>query len=253
LEALVDFLFTGARNQLSTSKISALPSEIQKLLSAFQVESSFALTDALSPNRYLLDHTLESISFPNTAQHNSIRLVDLAAPAIRIQSLLATHRREQLSIPMHSFTLRLGTAAQVAFESTSLRTRGFASTKNLISTLFEWAVHLEGNSQRRGCQALDTLLCDIFDYPRGCLLVACKDGQDALVHKLEASFYRLNGVGHDFHFLSGAGAVLDMDGDGRADSLGTLESPGLWSAESSSMTTKQQIYGSWTATRQSTP
>lgn len=253
LELLVDFLFSSARNQLSTSKISALPSEIQKLLSVFQVESNFALFKTDLANRYLLDHTLESLSFPNTTQHNSIRFVDIAAPAIRVPSLLATHRREQLSIPMHSFTLRLGTAARIAFESTSLRTRGFASITNLVSTLFEWAVHLDGNSQRRGCQALDTLLCDTLAHPRGCLLAVCREGQDALAHKLEISFERLNGVGNDFHFLSGAGAVLDMDGDGRADSLGTLDSPGLWSAESLRTTSRQQIYGSWTATRQSLP
>lgn len=250
LEARVDFLFTSARNQLSTSKIATLSGEIQKLLSSFQLESIFTLIPTPLANRYLLDHTLESISFPNTAQYSQIRFVDLAAPAIHAPSLLVTHRREQLSIPMHSFTLHLGNAAREIFESTSLRSRGFASTKNLVTTLFEWAVHLDGSSQRRGCQALDTLLCDTLSHPRGCLLNACKEGQDALAYKLERSFDRLNNVGNDFHFLSGAAAVLDMDGDGKADALGTFDSPGLWSSESISKTMKQQIYGSWTATRQ---
>jgi hypothetical protein len=90
---------------------------------------------------------------------------------------------------------------------------------------------------------------------------ACLSGLQALIQRLDASFSALDGRDLDF-FLSGSAPIVDRDGDGQADALGSKapssSSPspglGLWSATFKSRTGTTDVLGCpWTADREDAP
>jgi len=157
----------------------------------------------------------------------------------------------QLSLEPHGFTLRLGTAAQYAFEANSLkRARNLPSVEALVNAVFAMAAFSEQGKVLTGCDALDAVLCDQAKQSRGCALGACKTGLSALAQKLLDSFGNLNGDGLDF-FLSGSAPAVDSNGDGRADGLGTVRTTsvrsGVWVPEFRASAGSTWVTGLWSA------
>jgi hypothetical protein len=108
----------------------------------------------------------------------------------------------------------------------------------------------------RGCDALDSLLCAEVEQAPGCVSAACLAGLRALVQRLDTSFSELDGQDLDF-FLSGSAPIVDRDGDGHAEALGStsygLGGPGVWSAIFKNRSGSAIVYGSWTAERAAAP
>jgi hypothetical protein len=161
----------------------------------------------------------------------------------------------QLLLPQHWFSLRLGTAAKYAFESSSLqRSRGLAGATQLVNAVFGMAKLTDQGNLLTGCAALDAVLCDQIKESRGCLLGACRTGLAALAQKLSDAFGNLDGEGLDFS-LGGPVPVVDLNGDGRTDALGLLRTPagtvasGIWHGQVLSSPVSCSVDGLWSAIR----
>jgi hypothetical protein len=254
LEVLVDGLFPAQRPTILTS-LSTLAVEALHLLDNLELGSTLIIAPTSSPGRYQIEHRLRSIQFQFSL---SLRpsVVDLAlmgAPIITARFVAGTTRGNDLAVGSHGFTLRLGTAAWLAFAEASLRPRGGGGDVDTFSNaLFGLATRDEGGARLSGCPALDAVICPDLGEPRGCLLAACTDGLAALSRRLGAGFAALDGDDLDL-VLGGSVTVLDENGDGKVDSLGVRNgaagsSPGLWSGEIRGRGGPIGFSGPWTAT-----
>ena len=103
---------------------------------------------------------------------------------------------------------------------------------------------------QRACDALDALVCADVGVGVGCLRAACLAGQVALATRLDAAFELADGDGSDLQ-LSGSASMVDSDGDGVADKLGTtVEGSGLWTAQIRAHAGTEIVSGSWTGSPQ---
>lgn len=255
LESIVDALFAATRGQLQADDLDKFPDELVELLSKVRLTSQLSVGETNSGNSYLVEHALASLSFPDAKAPAFIETSSLGLTSPTTQ-LVATLKAGQLALPNHSFTLRLGSAARAAFESTSLKSRGAQDTAGFIKAVFALAQWRDGNATLTGCAALDAAVCDQLKQARGCLAAACSNGLSALATKLTGVFASLNGDGYDFS-LAGAAPVVDLGGDGLADGLGlgsqtgtTSASSGLWYAAFRAKGGDFGADGSWTASRQ---
>ena len=255
LESIVNGLFSGTSGQLLGAKLGALPSEIATLLDGVRIDSQMTITAGSDLNGYTIKHDLLGLTFPDALTPISFATPTLGLPVSSVFGILATLKSSQLSIPSHSFTLRLGTSARYAFEATSLKSRGARDSLSLVKAIFGLAQWSDQGAVLSGCSALDAAICDQVKQARGCLVDACQSGLDALGAKLAGAFDNLDGKALDF-LLYGVGPVVDLDGDGRVDALGlggragsASVSPGLWSATFDTQGGTYGSYGSWTATR----
>jgi hypothetical protein len=136
-----------------------------------------------------------------------------------------------------------------------------ADVSTFVQALTNLATHNENGTALRGCDALDSLLCAEVGQASGCVSAACVSGLQALSQRLDASFAALDGQDLDF-FLSGSAPIIDRDGDGHADALGSANpaassspvstGPGLWLSTFKNRTGTTNVYGSWSAERVST-
>ena len=251
LEAQIYAMFpTGSLEHL---QLKTLPDEIGNALTRLTVESTLTVTACGIANTFNIDHSLTTIALPN-ASLSSIAMTALAAPVREAAFVSGRSKNGRLEIDPHSFTLRLGLAARFAFGASSLATRSnvtdFTDVASFIEAMVQLATHNDSGTLLRGCDALDSLLCAEGGQAPGCVLEACLAGLEALSQRLDASFSALDGQDLDFH-LSGSAPLVDRDGDGHAEALGSSSSPlggpGRWSGTYESQTGNTDIYGSWTA------
>ncbi len=256
LEALVDTLFSDSRVALTNMNLGGLASEVGALLSQIHVESTMRITAGREPNRYVVDHDLVDIGFPGATPPLVLTVVSLGLPQSAAPGIQASFESGpgQLKLPTHGFTLRLGTAARYAFESHSLaKLRYSSSAADLVDAVVSMARFMDKGSLLTGCAAVDAVVCDQTNNPRGCLLGACRNGLDALARRLTDSFSNLDGSGLDF-YLYGSAPAIDLNGDRRADTLGIRSSslavgPGLWIATMRTRSGSYSVNGFWAATR----
>jgi hypothetical protein len=257
LEAKVYALFPTA--SLDALHLGTLPDEIGSAMTSLTVHSTLTVTATDSPNGFNIDHELTAIELPNAAIHSLLTMADLAAPSPEAGFVPGVSRAGQLSLGLHGFTLRLAAAARSTFAASSLAPRlgaDVADAGTFVEALLKLATQNDSGTVLQGCDALDSLLCAEVEQPPGCVRAACLLGANALIQRLDASFSALDGQNLDF-FLSGSAPIVDRDGDGHADALGsntTLAGPGLWSGTFKSRTgPPTNVYGSWTAERASAP
>ena len=257
LENIVDSLFIDRRGQLQGATLGSFSNEIAALLADLRIDSQMIITAGRDLNSYTIKHDLLVLAFPDALAPISLATPALGLPVSSVSGILATLKADdQLSIPSHGFTLRLGTSARYAFEATSLKSRvaqldatsldslGAQDSPSLVNAVFGLAHWSDQGTMLSGCSALSAAVCGQVQQPRDCLADACQRGLDALAAKLAGAFNNLDGKALDFQ-LSGAGSLVDLDGDGRADALG----PGLCSAEIDTQGGKYVSFGSWTAAR----
>jgi hypothetical protein len=259
LEYSVDALFAGARSALSGANLGAFPTELAALLDDIRIDSQMTIAQADDPNSYWVEHDLIGVTFPDALSPITFRVPRLGLPVVTASGILTTLKADQLSIPDHGFTLRLGTSARYAFEATSLKSRNAADSAGLVKAIFGLAQWGDQGTALTGCAAMDAVACDQIRQPRGCLLAACQAGLTTLARNLALVFDNLEGDGLDF-WLSGSTPVIDLDADGQADALGMTGSvggvvpgPGLWSAKSEARAGSYVTYGSWLAARVTSP
>jgi hypothetical protein len=250
--------------------LEELPDEIGKALTSLTIESTLTVTANGPPGTFNIDHALTAIELPNAAVPSSITMTSLAAPVWEAAFVPGVSQTGQLDISTasnpHGFTLELGSAARFTFAASSLAPRLSAEVADVsafVESLANLATRKENGTTLRGCDALDSLLCDEMGQARGCLSAACLSGLQALIQRLDASFAALDGQDLDF-FLSGRAPIVDRDGDGYADALGCdtnaaassssiCAGPGLWLSTFKSRTGTTTLYGSWTSGRASAP
>jgi hypothetical protein len=251
LEAVVDALFADRRSQLTS--LSAFPAELATLLSEVRLSSRMIFSPANEANAYWVEHELLTVAFPSISASFDVRAT-LALPVTKAPAILATFKADQVSLPDHGFTVRLGTISRYAFEATSLAVRNVRDSPGLVQTIFGLAEWQDDSSPLRGCAALDAVACDHVGQPRTCLLDACRLGLDALADTLSGAFATLDGADIDFR-MQGSAPVLDRDADGRADALGVEAGLGLCWAVVSDRSVPSGNYvmdGYWWGLRQTT-
>ena len=268
LDAKVYALFpTGS---LDAFQLTTLPDELGNALTSLTVNSTLTVTATDSKNAFNIEHDLTALALPNAALHHPlIAMTALAAPVSRDAFVSGESEAGKLVISPHSFTLELGSAARFTFAASSLAPRlsslapgsDVADVGVFIEALLKSATRSQDGTMLRGCDALDSLLCAEVQQAPGCVSAACLSGLQALIQRLDASFSALDGRDLDF-FLSGSAPIVDRDGDGQADALGSKapssSSPspglGLWSATFKSRTGTTDVLGCpWTADREDAP
>jgi hypothetical protein len=264
LESLVDALYKGSRVQLSGLNLDKLPTEIASLLGQVRADSTMTVSQGTDPNSYLIRHDLTGIRFPNafdsvTGQPVQMSARELGLLVVSQTGVPATLKNGALDVTQHGFTLRLGTASQAAFATTSLRSRGSKDIATFVSTIANLAQTTDNGRLVTGCPAFDAVLTDQLGLQRGALLTPCEAGLHMLASKLSQGFLNIDGVALDY-FLAGAAQVYDLDGDGRGDWLGQFADttlpidPAIWTGEIRSRLSPYPIFGQWLAWRDpSTP
>ena len=259
LESAVDDLFASAtsRARLSNANLGGFATEIATLLGSVRIDSTLTVTTSPEINRYFVEHALAGIAFPDAPFPNAFKVSALALPVPTASLILATLEAgpsaNQLTLPPHGFTLRLGTTARYAFEGSSLAARGAQNSADLVKSLFGLAQLNAPGGTLTGCDALDAVVCDQIKQARGCVVAACTRGLDALASALAGPFTNLDGDGLDF-FLSGSAPVIDLGGDGLVDALGIASSAGTvgsWTVELRSRASSYLTSGTWAAARTS--
>lgn len=257
LEKAVDDLFASKRSQLTATNLGAIPAELAALLGAIHFDSQITLSRANDANSYWVEHEIRNVAFPGLpAPTNSFSAQKLGLPVAAASGILATLRADQLSIPVHAFTLRLGTSARYAFELSSLRSRGTTDVGSLVEAVFGLAQWSGENGLLTGCAALDAVVCEQIAQPGGCVVDACQAGLETLAGILASAFDGLDGDGLDFELAGSAPIILDADGQANAlgmpgGTIGVAAGPGLWSASIRARSGLYVAYGSWSALRAS--
>jgi len=241
---------------LDAMRLKKLPDEIGSSLTRLTVGSTLAVAALSSPNAFGIVHELTDLELPDAAVHSPMTMTSLAAPVLKAPFVTGVSRAGQLMISQppsspHGFTLELGSAARFTFAASSLAPRlgiAVADVRSFIEALVKLATSNENGTKLEGCDALDALLCSEAGQKPGCARTACLAGLDALIQQMDSSFAGLDGLDLDFH-LSGWAPIVDRDGDGHAEALGssTGAGPGIWSGVFKTRT----VVGSWTAERAS--
>jgi hypothetical protein len=238
-------------------QLTELSNELGQALTGLTVESTLTVAATGADSAFNIDHEITAIELPNATGHSSIPMSALASPAPEAGFASGVSQAGQLQISTtarpHGFKLELGSATRLTFATYSLKPRlGHADVSAFIEDLVNLATRDESGTELRGCDALDSLLCAEAEQAPGCVSAACLSGLKALAQLLDTSFSALDGQDLDF-FLSGSAPIVDRDGDGRADALGStsydLGGPGVWSAVFKNRSGNAPIYGSWTAER----
>jgi len=262
LDARVYALFPAA--SLDAWRLTDLPDELGQYLTGLTVESTLTVTATGATNVFNIDHQLTALALPSTTIHSSIPMSALAPPAPEAEFASGVSLAGELNISVppaqpHGFTLELGSAARFAFAAYSLAPRlgvQVAGVSAFVEALVNLATRDDSGTVLRGCDALDSLLCAEVEQAPGCVSAACLAGLKALVQRLDTSFSELDGQDLDF-FLSGSAPIVDRDGDGHAEALGStsygLGGPGVWSAIFKNRSGSAIVYGSWTAERAAAP
>jgi hypothetical protein len=216
----LDAIALGLFGSPTAPTVAALPTiaaEAAALLGGVTLQSTLAVQPSSVAGSYLVTHTLSSAVFGPAGGRGSVLLAPLALPSLTAYTT-ATASDDLLVIGRHGFTLRLGTAARVAFGQLSLAPRGLpGDAASLVPALFALAHSADGTAV--GCAALDGALCPAAGQAAGCLLAACAAGLQALAAKLDGGFDGADGVGLDL-YLSGSAPLLETHGDGLASKLG---------------------------------
>ena len=254
LDAKVHALFAGA--SLDALQLAALPTELGQDLTGLTVQSTLTVTATGATDGFNINHELTALALPDATIHSPIPMSALASPAPVAEYATGVSLAGVLNISTppahpHGFTLELGAAARSTFATYSLKPRlGEADVTAFIEALMNLATLDDGGTVLHGCDALDSLLCAEAAQTPGCVRDACILGLEALEQRLDTSFSALDGQGLDF-FLSGSAPIVDRDGDGHADALGStsdaLTGPGVWSAIFKSSAGTASVYGTWTA------
>jgi hypothetical protein len=252
LEPLVEALFPRTKPPLVTA-LPALGAEAKQILEAIRIHSVLLVDRTSQRDRYQISHRLVAAEFPFTAERTVVDLATIGLPVIEARFVAgAMTARNDLEVSNHSFTLRLGSAARLAFARASLQPRGVAGDLSAFVPALFGLAGADG-TVAAGCNALDALVCSDVGVARGCLGAACADGLAALGRRLNDGFAAIDGDDLDL-VLGGSVPALDADGDRRADALGMLNvpasPPGIWSGEVRGRGGTSALTGIWTAVRE---
>jgi hypothetical protein len=241
LDARTYALFpTGFLTPLSLAR---LPDEVSTALSTLSLQSTLTVVESGLANVMNIEHVLDTLALPNANMSLPVSAIALGLPVRDVWFASRQPSAGKLELSSHGFTLRLGSLARLVYFKSSLASRlGIADAGTFIAALFNGASRNTRSEMLKGCDALDSLLCDEAGLDRGCIKAACETGLEKLSQTLDSSFSVLDGPNLDF-FLSGTAPLVDLDGDKQADRLSSgfmsatfnaqmpSSATGYWSAE----------------------
>jgi hypothetical protein len=230
--------------------LGAIGDEATHLLDAITVRSQLDLRPSTSAALYQATHTLLDVVFGGADARKEVQLAALGLPALSADTT-ASVQDGALVVGAHGLTLRLGSAARVAFGTLGLAQRGLPQdAAGFLGALTALARSADGT--RTGCAALDATLCAEASHPAGCLGDACTTGLAALAARLDGAFDAADGAGLDF-YLAGSAPLFDRHGNGTADRIGDSQStppaPGTWTVDLHTGAGHASAAGTWDAVR----
>lgn len=231
---------------LSRVSLAKLPDELTTALSQLALSSTLTVVESGLADVLNIEHALDTLSLlnPNTNLPIPLSAEDLGLPVRDVWFSSRQTRAGQLELASHGFTLRLGSLARQITSTTSLTSRlGIADAGGFVSALFDGAARSSRSTSLRGCDALDSLLCEEAGLEHDCIKLACLDGLEKLGQLLDTSFAILDGPELDF-FIWGSASLVDNNDDRQAERLDS----GLMTA-SLNTRTSSTIYGGWSAER----
>ncbi len=229
---------------LSSLSLAKMPDEVGTTLGRLSVESTLTVAESDSEDVFNIRHALDKLTLSYTNGSMPLSAQSLGLPVRDLWFASRQTRPGQLELSAHGFTLRLGSLARLVYFKTSLASRlGLAEAGAFVSSLYDGATRSPRNTMLRGCDALDSLLCEEVGLDRGCIKPACQAGLERLGQTLDASFAVLDGPGLDF-FLSGSAPLVDLDGNKQADTLANSFMTANFTTPSPSI-----VIGSWSAER----
>jgi hypothetical protein len=249
-DALVQGLF-GSPLPLPIVRLEAAADDAAHLFDSLTLSSRLEITAGPTPSAVAVTHTLTGMTFAVPGESADVTLQTLGLPA-----LSGTIGADVLDIAQHGFTVRLGTAGEVAFGKVGLARRGLPpDAPGLVAALAALAHSEDGTLA--GCAAMDATLCARTGHAPGCLVVACRSGLEALANNLSRSFEAADGLALDL-YLAGHAPLLDTHGNGLADKLGELpatpkdDAPfaGTWTVDLRPRAGRRTIPARWQADRQ---
>jgi hypothetical protein len=208
-----------ATTSLTSLSLASLPDEVSTNLSALSLQSTLTVVESGLANVLNIEHALNTLALTNAIMSLPIPVKDLGLPVPDAWFASRQSSAGKLELGSHGFTLRFGSLARLVYYKSSLVSRlGTADAGSFIAALFNGASRNSRSTTLKGCDALDSLLCDEAGLDRGCITAACQTGLEKLAQILDSSFYVLDGPNLDF-FLTGWAPMVDDDGDGQADRL----------------------------------
>jgi hypothetical protein len=251
LDALLMGRF-GSPLPAAVVELPAIADTAAHLLDAITVRSQLDVRASGSDGVFEVTHTLQEVVFGSGSSGalKEVVLMPLGLPAL-VADTTATIQGGTLAIAAHGMTLRLGSAARVAFGTLALAQRTLPSDTSTFLTLLLGLARSDDGTLG-GCAEMDIAVCAQVGRPTGCLKAACTAGISALVQRLNAGFAAADGTGLDF-FLVGSAPLIDTHGTGFADRLGDLEAsppaPGTWSADLRPQAGRIDVTAQWEAVR----
>jgi len=248
LEALVTGMF-GSPTPLAFVSLAAAAQDAAHLFDALQVRSTLEIRAAGTLEDFTITHTLTSLAFGLPSATKDVALQALGLPVLS-SATTGTASDGVLTIANHGFTVRLGTAARVAFGALALAPRGLPADAPGVVAAMAGLAHDE-TGKDVGCLALDDALCPRAGQAAGCLVTACAMGLNALSARLDASFEPADGTDLDL-YLEGAAPLLDTHNNGFADRLGDLQigaQAGAWSVDLRPRGGRRSSAAAWEAVR----
>jgi hypothetical protein len=253
IDAVTQGLY-GSPLPLPLLRLAAAADDAAHLFDTLKLDSTIDLDADPTARTVGVTHTLTNLTFALPAEMTSVALQRLGLPVLSVSTTGTIDDDDVLSIAQHGFTLRLGTAARVAFGTIGLLRRGLpADVRGLVMSIAALA-HSEDGALS-GCAALDAALCGRVARAPGCLVAACGNGLDALATRLSSSFDAADGTGLDL-YLAGKAPLLDNYGNGQAGKLGDLKiaaQEGTWTVDLRPRGGRRTVRALWEASRQTPP
>ena len=196
-------------------------------LFAFDLLSSLALRPTGSSD-WSVDHSLLAVQFPRLTTEPVVSLLDLGLSVRTVRHVrMSASATGTYVIDGQQFSFPLPRVIDALFRSWVF---GAPSARDWASVLkVVW-----GGGQNRGssaCEQIDALICAQLHYASGCAVQACQTAVDALGARFDRGFEEATSTGvSSLSLLAGRASLVDLDGDGQAEQLGTKLAPGIWNA-----------------------
>ena len=210
--------------------LATIPQAAQTQLARITLGSTLTLTPLSSGGNAVARHQLDSVAVGQigaavTFKVSEIGLVNWSANAVEA----SVNNTWTLKLARHQLSLRPGLLAREALSRGVLKPAKLAGdAPALVAQLLALLQISSGGKELKGCDALQSMVCNAARLPPTCLGNACQLGATALATRLDSGFTSMDKHAAADLTLSGEVGLKDEDGDLKIDGLGSATLPGIW-------------------------